>query len=483
MEILSNENIIKLLYFYNTWWKNGEVDPNLNKPKKRFAFYEAKRGFLHEDIKRAILLSGARRTGKTTIMYQMIDYLIKEKKESPKRILFISFDHPLLKMCTMDKVLEIYQQNVYEKDDFYCFFDEIQYADDWNTWIKILYDTMPNIRIMATGSASPILNDKVQSESGLGRWKTILVPTLSFYEYCDLLDITKPDIRADIKPTQMYQLSIPEQTDIFMKLSKLQTHFLRYLQVGGFPELALSKDDIYAERVLREDIVDKAIKRDLPSIYGIRNINDIEKIFLYICYNSSNIINIDSISKELTGVSRPTVEKYISQLESANLIYISKPVELGGKKVLKQQNKIYISDAAMRNAVLMNSDLVLDPDELGIIAETVVYKHIKAFYYNSQVQVGYYRDGSRGKEIDIVVKLPKNNIMIEVKYRENSDIKENDGIVVMSSFNQPNLVITKRDNDFGLITFGDKRIYKLPASAFLYLLGLAEKSGYNNYDI
>lgn len=481
--MLSSDNIIKVLYYYNTWWSNGEVDPHLNKPKKRLAFYEAKKGFLHEDIKRVILLSGARRTGKTTIMYQMINYLMKEKSVSPKQILFISFDHPLLKMCTIDKVLDIYKQYIYEKDDFYCFFDEVQYADDWNMWVKILYDIKPNIRIMATGSASPILNEKVQTESGLGRWITIIVPTLSFYEYCDLLGISKPDIKDDIKPTQMYLLPIPEQTDIFMKLSKLQPHFLRYLKVGGFPELALSKDDIYAERVLREDIVDKAIKRDLPSIYGIRSINDIEKIFLYLCYNSSNIINIETISKELTGVSRPTVEKYISQLESANLIYISKPVELGGKKVLKQQNKIYISDVAMRNAVLMNDNLLLDPDELGIIAETVVYKHIKAFYYNKHVQVGYYRDGSKGKEIDIVVKLPNNNIMIEVKYRENSEIKENDGIVLMSSFNKPNLVITKRDNDFGVYTYGDKRIYKIPAFAFLYLLGLAEKSGYNYYDI
>lgn len=475
MSIANNENILKLLYFYNTWWRTGEVDKNLNKPKKRFAFYEAKNDLLHRDIKRAILLSGARRTGKTTIMYQMIDYLINSQKITPNKIIFLSFDHPLLKMTNIEIVLDIYRRNVNVDNEFYCFFDEIQYAENWNSWIKILYDTMPNIRIMATGSASPILTDKL-NESGLGRWKSILVPTLSFYEYCDILDLEKPDIKESIKPTQMYLLSEAEQTDIFMKLSSLQPHFLRYLLVGGFPELALSKDDKYAQRILREDIVDKALKRDLPSIYGIRNINDIEKIFLYLCYNSSNIINLETISKELTGVTRPTVEKYISQLESANLIYISRPVELSGKKLLKQQNKIYISDAAMRNAVLMNEDIELDPEELGIIAETVVYKHIKSFYYNMQVQVGYFRDGSRGKEIDIVVKTPKNNILIEVKYRENSEIKENDGIVLISSSNLPNLVITKRDIDFGIKEYDDKKIYKIPAYAFLYLLGLAEKS-------
>ena len=67
-------------------------------------------------------------------------------------------------------------------------------------------------------------------------------------------------------------------------MSFLQPHFIRYLQVGGFPELALSSDDVYAQRILREDIVDKALKRDLPSIYAIRNINDLEKVFLYLYY-------------------------------------------------------------------------------------------------------------------------------------------------------------------------------------------------------
>ena len=215
-------------------------------------------------------------------MYQMISKLLDEGI-SPKNILFISFDHPLLKMCSIDNVLEIYTSYISSDKNIYCFFDEIQYSDNWNSWLKILYDTSPSIKIMATGSASPVLEDKAK-ESGLGRWITIQVPTLTFYEYCQLLDIEKPELPKNIKPTQLYSLSQQEQTDIVKKLSFLQSHFIRYLQVGGFPELALSKDDIYAQRVLREDIVDKAIKRDIPAIYSIRNINDVEKVFLYLCY-------------------------------------------------------------------------------------------------------------------------------------------------------------------------------------------------------
>lgn len=480
MDITNNEYILKLLYSYNPWWKVGAVQQEFDKPMKRFAFYEARKGFLNKSIRRSILLSGARRTGKTTIMYQMISYLISEKKIPPKNILFISFDHPLLKICNIGMILEVYRQNVTSEAEAYLFFDEIQYADDWSVWLKMLYDTMPDLKIMATDSANPVLNDKVQDESGLGRWSVIPVPTLSFYEYCELCKIKQPELPKGIKPTKMYLLPTNEQADIFMKLSDLQPHFLRYLQVGGFPELALSDDDIYTQRILREDIVDKALKRDLPSIYGIRNLTDIEKVFLYLCYESSNIINIQAISKEFEGVSRATIDRYIQQLENANLIYVSKPINLDGKKILKAKNKIYISDAAMRNAVLMNDNLEISPEELGVIAETAVYKHIKAFAYRQQTAVGYFRQsGGSGKEIDIVVEYGnKGRILIEVKYRENSAIKEDDAIVTMSEKTKPGIVVTKRDSDFGLFDYGDKAIYKIPAFAFLYLLGKTEKEQY-----
>lgn len=473
MALANSENILQLLFSYNPWWQTGSIQKEFNKPIKRFAYYEAVNVLQRQDIRRLAVLCGARRTGKTTIMYQIISSLIDDGV-NPKNILFLSFDHPLLKLCSIDQILEIYRANISMDENAYCFFDEIQYAENWNQWLKILYDTSPNINVVATGSASPVLLDKV-SESGLGRWKIIHVPTLSFFEYCQLLNLEVPQLPEDIKPTQLYLKSLPEQTDIINKLSVLQVHFIRYLQVGGFPELALSSDDLYAQRVLREDIVDKALKRDLPAIYGIRNINDIEKIFLYLCYTSSNIVNLSTLAKEFEGVSRHTIEKYIGYLESANLIYVSPMVNVSGKQMLKAQNKVYIADAAMRNAVLMKDDITNDPAELGIIAETAVYKHIKAFYYEDAATVGYFRGDKKDKEIDIVVKSARfKPIMIEVKYRDQTKILENDAIVMYADSLRPNLVITKRANDFGESAYGNKKIYRIPAPAFLYLLGLVE---------
>ena len=269
-----------------------------------------------------------------------------------------------------------------------------------------------------------------------------------------------------------------------MQLSKVQNHFNRYLQVGGFPELALADNDLVAQQVMREDVVDKVLKRDLPSLYSIRNATELERIFLYLCNVSSEIVSIEAIAKELSGVSRPTVENYIQYLESANLIYQSWPVDMAGKRVLKAKPKIYIADAAIRNAVLMDDSLLTDPVEMGKIVETAVYKHVAAFYYQKATSVGYFRGGKKNKEIDIVVDYYNaGNILIEVKYREGAPISDDDAIAELCTEASAAIVVTKSASDFGVHnTKSGKNMLRIPAFAFLYLLGYAEKNGYKGID-
>lgn len=478
MDITSKESILKVLRAFNPWWISGSVSKVYNKEYKRFAYYEAMKRINDQSLRRNVVLTGTRRVGKTTIQYQMIAELLG-KGVSPHKIIFISLDHPMLKLAGLNEVLDCYHENIYADKDVYYFFDEIQYAPDWDSWLKIIYDTQPNTKVIATGSASPVLA-RGSKESGVGRWSVIQVPTLSFYEYCSLIGLEDLDLDPTLKPTQLIKYTQYERSQIMNKLSYVQNHFNRYLQIGGFPELALANDDSLAQQVMREDVVDKVLKRDLPALYNIRNATELERIFLYLCNVSSDIIAIDAVAKELNGVSRQTVQNYIEYLESANLIYLSYPVALGGKKILKAKPKIYIADAAIRNAVLMDNDILSNPTEMGKLVETSVYKHVAAFYYQQATRVGYYRGGSRDKEIDIVVDYPNiNKILIEVKYRENATIPDTDSIIEHSGDSFSSIIITKNSNDYGEHISGTgERLLRIPAFAFLYLLGHAEKNGY-----
>ncbi len=477
MAIVNKEALLKILTAFNSWWTSGTIHPNLVKEYKRFAYCEAMEKLDQNSIRRHVVLAGARRVGKTTIQYQMINTLLK-RGIPPKKILFVSMDHPLLKLVGINEILECYHSNIYANQDVYYFFDEIQYTQDWDKWLKTIYDMQPDTKIVATGSASPVLM-RGSTESGVGRWSIINIPTLSFYEYCKLIGDGNIYLEKNIRPTAFLTMTVEERTTLMMRLSPIKNLFTRYLQVGGFPELALAENDLMAQQIMREDVVDKVLKQDLPSLFNIRNSVELERIFLYLCSVSSNVVSIEAITKELNGVSRITVENYIKYLESANLIYRSLPIDLAGKKVLKARAKIYIADAAIRNAVLMNNDILLDPDEMGKMVETAVYKHAVAFYYQKATRVGYYRGGQKKKEIDVIVDYPgAKKILIEVKYREQAHISNSDAICELINNEYIGIVVTKRSDDYGIHTIPNgEKLIRMPAYAFLYLLGHAEKNG------
>lgn len=480
MAIVSEEQVIKVLRQYNPWWRNPSESKTESKPQKRQAYYEALKILMHKTIRRFAVLSGARRVGKTTILYQMIDALIDEGI-SPKNILYISFDNPIVKLVAVESVLTIYESLYPIEGTRYVFLDEIQYTENWELWMKVIFDSRKDIRLAATGSASPVI-EKGAADSGTGRWSVLKIPTLSFYEYCRLLELEEPMLPEDLQITELVNMKNSDLLDLMDRFTPLLQHFNRYLNVGGFPELVLSDDDAYARKMLREDVVDKVIKRDVMTLFNIRSPLLMEKLFLYLCMTSTEIFSVTTAAKELDNTSVVTLDSYIEALQMSNLIYLAKPIDVGSKGALKGKPKIFIADAAVRNAVLMIDDILSDEKELGVMVETAVYKHIVSFYQGSTARIGYFRKAKDNqKEVDVVVELPREKILCEVKYRNNSHIPSSDAIVELCKDETSKVtgafLITKRLDDVGIAKHDTKvPIMRIPAIAFLYLLGKAEFS-------
>lgn len=468
MSIVNDGNILSILSTMNPWWQTGVVPKTQLKEFKRNGYFTCKKA-LDSDLRRNVVMSGARRTGKTTIMYQLISELL-EKGVKPQNILFFTFDHPVIRMTGLDSLLSIYHNSISNDEKFWLFIDEVQFDKNWTHYLKMAYDMNPLMHVVATGSASAVVEDNVR-ESGAGRWTIIKIPPLSFYEYCEIKGVSKKI--EDIDVFKIHELTKQEQTRIILALKDLQVHLMRYLQMGGFPELVNTEDLAYAQKLLREDVMERAIKHDLPAAYEIRSIDELEKVFIYLCYNSSSIINIETMCKEFDRVSKPTIEKYIKYLKNANLIIISKQLNISGKKVLKSKNKIYVADSGIRGAVVLGADIYTKDEELGYALETAVYKHVNDYFtaQNSLYEVGYVRDNN-GAEIDIAVQYASNPIQyVEAKMRNNSTVKDDNGIVIYGMENTPGYVITKNETDFGLTERGNTSLYRIPAFAFLYLIG------------
>ena len=483
MAIVSDTQVIKVLQQYNPWWRTPSTIKEESKPQKRLAYYEALKTLTHKSIRRFAVLSGMRRVGKTTILYQIIEHLIDEGI-NPKNILYATFDNPILKLVNVENVLSIYESMYPIEGTRYIFFDEVQYTENWELWMKVIYDSRKDIRLIATGSASPIL-EKGSADSGIGRWSVLKIPTLSFYEYCRLLDLDLPHLPENLRLSELQDFGSAQLGDLMNKFIPLQNHFNRYLMIGGFPELVLSDDDSYAQRMLREDVVDKVIKRDVLSLFNIRSPLLMEKLFLYLCMNSTEIFNATTAAKELENVSITTIDNYIKALEMSNLIYLAKPMHVGSKGALKGRPKIYVADAAIRNAVLMIDDVLSDEKELGAMVETTVYKHMVSFYQGIPAQLGYFRKAKDNqKEVDVVAELPRQKILCEVKYRNQSHIAATDAIVELCQDEKAKVtnafLITKRLDDFGITSHKTiMPILRVPAIAFLYILGRTEAGGQN----
>jgi predicted AAA+ superfamily ATPase len=120
MDIATHENIIKVLTAFNPWWNSGSVRPEFSKTYKRFAFHETVKILSNIDIRRTVVLTGTRRVGKTTILYQIIENLLKNGL-APQKIVFVSLDHPLFKLCKLGDILDCYHANIYGEEGCYYF--------------------------------------------------------------------------------------------------------------------------------------------------------------------------------------------------------------------------------------------------------------------------------------------------------------------------------------------------------------------------
>lgn len=467
--------VVRVLQGFNPWWSGKPFSI----PEFRRIAFGTCLGYLEDrSLKRAVLLSGPRRVGKTTILTQVADYLIRKGVDS-RSIIYISLDHPLLKLLNLRQILALYHENIYPQDrDTFLLLDEVQYSKDWETEVKLLVDHQPGYRILATGSASVVHREKL-AESGVGRWITVPIPTLSFYEFIHIRAEQLPDIPSDMRLADVLKMDVRGFVDLAARFKTVLPLFQKYLLVGGFPETARQKNISLCQRLLREDVVERVLKRDMTALFGVRNVNDLEKLFIYLCLHSGGILAVQPCASAL-GTSMTTVNNHLALLEQANLVYRLPPAELGGKRVLKARNKYYLVDAALRNAVLLRGEEILtNPEEMGVVAETTVLRHLYAHYYRDMPEIVYWRDAATNKEVDIIVRSPKYSLPFEVKYRESPDFKKDSGLVAFCEIDKPKWAfwVTKNDRDFGTLAVEgkDTNYLKIPAHILCYLLGQAER--------
>ncbi len=474
---VSKEELIAVLAQFNPWWRDETI---ADLPKwRRAAYRELETWMTAPPAPRAVLLSGARQIGKTTLMLQTAEALL-QSGVAPANILYATFDHPILKLAGIDAVLNAWREREPKAAGLeYLLLDEAQFIRDWGTWVKHQVDFAKQRRIAFTGSAMPLV--EAGQESGVGRWHTIRLTTLSFYEYLQIKNLSLPALP---KLKSLRDLFDWPQAD-FYRVTEAAVpyvgHFHEYLVRGGFPQTAQVDSITQAQRLLREDIIDKVLKRDMTALFGVRRVLDLEHTFLYLCMHDGGLLDMTDLCANLE-VKRPTAQNFIELLEATHLIYRLPPFGYG-KDVLRARFKIYLADAAIAPAVMLKGKAILeDPAALGVATETAVFKHLFARYYAQNVRFSYWR-GKKDREVDLVAEIGQQLIPFEVKYRaQHTGARELKGLIELCA--QKNIsrgyVVTKSLDDFGIMTGlpptkdADTQIMRIPAPLLCYWMGASE---------
>lgn len=468
------EELAAVLGQFNPWWR-GQAIADLP-DWRRSAWLELRKWVVEPPVRRAVLLSGARQVGKTTLLLQSISDLL-DSGVPAANILYATFDHPLFKLAGIDAVLEAWRHREPKASGTeYLFLDEAQFIRDWGTWIKHQVDFARERRIVFTGSSMPLL--EAGQESGVGRWHTIRLTTLSFYEYLQIKKVQLPLLPRVKNLAALFDQSRGESLRVQETAKPYVGHFHEYLVRGGFPQPALVESVTQAQRLLREDVVDRVLKRDMTALFGVRRILDLEQTFLYLCMHDGGLLDMPALCSNLE-VKRPTAQHFIELLEAAHLIYRLQPFGYG-KEVLRGRFKIYLADAAIAPAVLLKGKAVLeDPVALGIATETAVFKHLFARYYSQQVRFTYWR-GKRNHEVDLVAQLGDELIPFEVKYRaEHTGARQLKGLFELCKDKRVAraYVVTKSLDDFGPLASNEKpaaKVMRIPAPLLCYWMGESE---------
>jgi predicted AAA+ superfamily ATPase len=357
-----------------------------------------------------IILTGTRQTGKTTLtrLVSEVSGIVKENifyydlEDKSYRELF---DLETGGIGVLRNILKIEGININNTN--LIIFDEIQFLKDPSNLLKLLHDNFPQLKIIATGSSSLQIKHKFK-DSLAGRKRVFNIEPLNFDEFLlfkgqsqllNLRKLFKTDTKNDL--THLINSHKP----LLIRL------FEEYITYGGYPEVVLI-DDKNSKIEKLHSISNAYIQKDIREFANIENIEAYNNLLKYIAVNSGNLVNISSVSKDI-GISKSTVDKYITLLRETFIIDKLLPFYSNKNKEISKNYKLYFKDNGIRNLQLLNFNLPENRTDKGVLYENYVFNALENnkniltqnYFYRTQMQT----------EIDFITKNENKLNLIEVK--------------------------------------------------------------------
>ncbi|MDI6737599.1 MAG: ATP-binding protein [Nanoarchaeota archaeon] len=379
------ERHTRLLVKQNPWWRGEkEALPEF----RRDIFGKLQK---YAEYRQIIAIVGLRRVGKTTLLKQLIQGM-----DAPKNnICYISFDDiDFQKYETAEELINYFLEFSDKSKGRFLFLDELQKLPNWDSLLKVYYDTEKNLKMFISGSSS--LELKNHKETLAGRIFTFHAPILTFKEFLRYFGMESSIAEKDIARAYHLKLAV--------KKEKYEAKFRDYLLKGAFPELLEANDEEFIKKYIKESVIEKTItdiakaaKEDEKVIYELLRLlaNSNSQLF--------EIVNLANILK----INRNLVSHYLTLLEKSFLIKTSYNFTASVAKQVKASKKQYSAHSCIVISLLDVPFAAIDTEIAGGMVEAVIA--------NSIENVSFWRTPQK-EEVDIVIKLRK-PVPAEVKYQ------------------------------------------------------------------
>lgn len=398
--------------------------------------------FIPIESTKVISLIGVRRSGKSSLLFDIINKL--RDKTDRENIIYINFEddrlYPL-ELSHLDFILESYYELYPKKRDekIYLFLDEVQVVQNWEVYVRRVYDN-ENIQIYITGSSAKLLSTEIAT-SLRGRTITYEIFPFSFKEYLEFKNI---EINLNSSKS----------------LSFINNELNNYLFDGGFAE-TINEDKSISRKIL-SDYLELIVYKDIVDRYNITNRSLLKSLNKYCFTNIATLVSFTKLYNEFKSqgfkLSKDTIFNYLSHLEDAYAIFTLPIYRNSVKEEQRNPKKIYAIDNGFKKIY----DYAIDKD-ISKLYENIVYLHLRR-----QTKDLYYF--KQNHEVDFYARVEGKEYLVNVSYiidNEKTRKRELDGLLeAMDYFNlDESYLITKDEESEVLIE--DKKINIIPLYKYL----------------
>jgi len=381
---------------------------------KRKSYMEQIRPFIGNDLIK--ILTGIRRSGKSVMLELIKDELALQGVSTSQFISYNFEDMNNAWLCNAKSLHEELNKQISNiKEKTYIFLDEIQEVSEWEKCVNSLRAGV-DCDIYITGSNAKLLSSELATYLA-GRYVEFTIYPFSFGEFLE-----------------NYSTIYPE--------AQKREVFTRYLSVGGMPYLGNLKYAETPSQTYLQGLYDSVVLKDVVKRNKVRDVDLLERIIAYVFNRLGNTFSAASLSKYLKSENRKvapeTVMNYISYCMDAYLFYQARRQDLQGKKLLAINEKYYVADHGIREAVFGNNK-----KDIGLILENIVYMEMLRRGYSITVGI------AGQKEVDFICERKNEILYIQVSYLLASEetIEREFGVYETIKDNFPKYVISLDEFD------------------------------------